>query len=256
MSVTDHDTTAALAPARAAASRHGLEFVAGIEITAVLDGHDVHVLGYAFDEGSPRLAEFLEAQRADRVRRVRAIGARLADLGAQVDVEAVLTAAERYGGRSVGRPMLADALVRAGHAADRQDGFAKFLGRDRPAYVPRTGPGPREVIAIIVEARGLASLAHPGVTKRDACIPALARAGLAAIEVYHSDHASRHRSRYSRMARDLGLAATGGSDYHGEEAGRARPLGAVSLPRRHYAALLALARRRECADVPRGVLSA
>jgi predicted metal-dependent phosphoesterase TrpH len=150
--------------------------------------------------------------------------------------------------------MLADALVRAGHAHDRQDAFLRYLARDRPAYVPRTGPPPHEVVAIVNEASGLASIAHPGVTRQDACIAPLAKAGLAAIEVYHSDHASRHRSRYARLARELGLAMTGGSDFHGQEAGRPRPLGAVSLPRKHYHALVQLAQRRGCADVPRRVL--
>ena len=256
MSVTDHDTTAALAVVRGLAERHGIEFLNGIEITSVVDEHDVHVLGYAFDTDCPKLAAFLRAQRADRVRRVRAIGARLVDLGVPVDVEAVIAVAEHHGGRSVGRPMIADALVRAGHARSRQDAFTRYLGRERPAYVPRTGPPPHEVVGIINEAKGLASLAHPGVTKQDACIPSMAQAGLAALEVYHSDHASRHRARYSRLARELGLAVTGGSDFHGEESGRPRPLGAVSLPRRHYEALVEVARTRECADVPRRVLPA
>lgn len=256
MSVTDHDTTAALAVVRGLAERAGIECLNGIEITSVVGEHDVHVLGYAFDAACPRLADFLCAQRADRVRRVRAIGARLVDLGVPVDVEAVITVAGHHGGRSVGRPMIADALMRAGHASSRQEAFARFLGRERPAYVPRTGPPPHEVVRIINEAHGLASLAHPGVTKQDACIPALAEAGLAALEVYHSDHASRHRARYARLARELGLAVTGGSDFHGEESGRARPLGVVSLPRRHYEALIEVARTRACAGLPRRGLSA
>lgn len=141
-SVTDHDTVAALAQCRALAHRLGLEFVGGIEITAVLDAEDIHVLAYAFDEASPRLTEFLRAQRADRVTRATEMGRRLADLGAPVDVGQVLAGAARHGSRLVGRPALADALVRAGHAASRQHAFEQFLGRDRPAYVARRGPSP------------------------------------------------------------------------------------------------------------------
>jgi hypothetical protein len=249
-SVTDHDTTAGLDEARAFAARAGLEFVNGIEITAVLDGDDVHVLGYAFDPRSRELARFLEGQRADRIRRARDISRRLADLGVPIDVDSVIAAATHHGGRAVGRPLLADALVRAGHARSRREAFARYLGRDKPAFVPRHGASPEDVVAAITSARGLASLAHPGLLRDDSWIPRLVSAGLAALEAFHPDHDAARRERYSRMARRLGLAVSGGSDFHGEDAGRPRPLGCVTLPRRRYERLLAEARARDCADVP------
>ena len=86
----------------------------GIEITSVHEGHDVHVLGYAFDAASPRLQAFLAGQAADRVARARRIGTKLADLGVPIDVEAVIADAARACGRTVGRPLLADALVARG----------------------------------------------------------------------------------------------------------------------------------------------
>lgn len=249
-SVTDHDTVAALDEVRAGAAREGIEFVGGIEVTAARAGEDVHVLGYGFDERSPRLLDFLRAQRADRVARVREMGRRLADLGLPVDAEAIVADAERHGSRTVGRPALADALVRAGFASTRREAFDRWLGRDRPAYVPRRSPAPREVVSLIVEAGGLASIAHPALLRNDAFLPGLRAAGLAAIEVYHSDHQPAHRTRYGALATSLGLARTGGSDYHGEGAGRDRPLGRVRLPRVHYEHLLAEGRRRGCARLP------
>jgi predicted metal-dependent phosphoesterase TrpH len=249
-SVTDHDTIAALAECRALAHRWGLEFIGGIEITAVLDGADVHVLGYGFDEASPRLLEFLHGQRADRVRRAREMGRRLGDLGVPVDLTQVLERARHHGARSVGRPALADALVRAGHASSRQHAFDRFLGRDRPAYVPRIGATPREVVQLIVEAGGLPSIAHPGLLPRRRFIRELPAAGLAALEVYHSDHPPAVRQRLAAVATRLGLARTGGSDFHGDEASRPRPLGGIGLPRTHYERLLAEGRRRGCAALP------
>ena len=249
-SVTDHDTTGALRDVRELAGHAGLEFVPGIEITSVVDGHDVHVLGYAFDEASAPLQEFLRAQREDRVRRAREIGRRLADLGAAIDVEAVIAAAARQGGRAVGRPLVADALVRAGHASSRRDAFDRFLGRDQPAFVPRCGAAPDEVVEVLTRARGLASIAHPGLVHVPLDVDGLARRGLAAIEVYHSDHDATQRAHFSRLAEQLGLAVSGGSDFHGEDVSRPRPLGRVSLPRRHYDRLLSVARERECASVP------
>lgn len=250
-SVTDHDTVAALAEVRALAEREGLEFTGGIEVTAVRGTEDVHVLGYGFDEGSPRLLEFLRAQRADRVTRVEAMGRRLADLGMPVDVATVVADARRHGSRTVGRPALADALVRAGHAASRRDAFDRWLGRDRPAYVPRTAPAPREVVRMLADAGAIPAIAHPGLLSDDGFVRRLRPAGLAAIEVYHSDHTAAHRARYAALAAELGLARTGGSDYHGEDPGRPRPLGCARLPRVHYERLLAEGRRLGCPCLPR-----
>jgi predicted metal-dependent phosphoesterase TrpH len=170
-------------------------------------------------------------------------------------VEAVIADAAWHGGRSVGRPLIADALVRSGAARSRRDAFARWLGRDRPAYVPRSGPTPEDVVGIVEEAGGFASLAHPGLLDAPVRIATLARRGLAALEAYHSDHDTAQRARYVRAAKQAGLGVSGGSDFHGADASRPRPLGGVSLPRRHYEGLLAIARSRQCAAVPQRVLA-
>jgi predicted metal-dependent phosphoesterase TrpH len=240
LSVTDHDTVAGLAEASRAADDAGLRLVPGIEITAVERGRDVHLLGYFIDPGDERLRAFLDRQRADRVRRVREMGRRLEVLGFPIDVEAVL--AER-GTRSVGRPALADALVAAGHAASRDDVFARLLGRGRPAFVPRAGATGREVIDLVHAAGGIVSLAHPGVLADDDLIPPLVQAGLDAIEVWHSDHTPADEARYGRMAEEWRLARSGGSDYHGDGVHRACRLGEVALPAAAFAVLAARAGR-------------
>ena len=143
----------------------------GIEITAVHDGRDVHVLGYFIEREDAALAEFLERQRADRVRRVGAMADKLADLGKPVDRDALLAA--RPGGKSLGRPLVAQALVKAGHVADTRQAFDQLIGEGKPAFVPRCGPSPADVIGIINRAGGIASLAHPGLLKRDDLIPGM-----------------------------------------------------------------------------------
>ena len=110
-------------------------------------------------------------------------------------------------------------------------------GTTGPAYVPRTGAPPDEVIATVRKAGGLVSLAHPGVTRMDAIIPRLAGAGLAAIEVRHSDHDADTEKRYRELAARHGLAVSGGSDYHGESAHRTGTLGALALSADDFAAL-------------------
>jgi predicted metal-dependent phosphoesterase TrpH len=215
MAVTDHDTTDAVAAVQAAAAAVGIEAIAGIEITAVENRRDIHVLGYFVDPADPTLQEFLARQRAIRVDRVAAIADRLATLGVPIDGAALVAAARRENGRSVGRPQVARAMIEAGHVADTTAAFDRWLGNDGPAYVPRTGAGPEQVIALIHGAGGIVSLAHPGRTRIDARIDALRDSGLDALEAFHSDHDDAAIERYRELARRLDLMVTGGSDFHG-----------------------------------------
>ena len=242
MAVTDHDTTASVDEVRARAGEHGIEVVPGIEITAVEDGRDVHVLGYFLDPADATLVEFLIAQRQTRLERVQAIAARLADLGLPIDVAVVLAEVRRRPGRSIGRPQVARAMVKAGHVATAREAFDRWLGRDLPAFVPRSGSSPEDVIGVIQHAGGLASLAHPGRTNIDARIPALREAGLDALEVYHSDHDAATIGRYHQLAGELNLLMTGGSDFHGDPL-HGVMVGAATLPDEAWQRLRAAKRR-------------
>ena len=236
ISVTDHDTVAAIAEVIDLATAVGMRVVSGIEITAVDDGRDVHMLGYFFDPASTSLAALLERQRALRVARVREIGERLAALDMPIDIEPVLLAAAARPGSSVGRPQVARELMRAGYVASVQQAFDLWLATGRPAFVPRTGPSPASVIDAIHDAGGLASMAHPGVTKRNELIAPLIDGGMDAIEVYHSDHTAEAEQAYHAIAQRHGVLVTGGSDFHGDET-RRNALGIVSLPADAFAAL-------------------
>jgi hypothetical protein len=243
IAVTDHDTVGGLAEAVAAARTRAVRVVAGIEVTAVEDGADVHVLGYFIDPDSAILATFLREQREDRTRRVREMGDRLRSLGLSVDVDALIRAADT-GSRSIGRPAIADALVASGQAVDRTDAFERLLGRGKPGFVPRRGTPAAAVIATIHAAGGIASLAHPGVTCSDSLIETLSRQGLDAIEVWHSDHAADQQRHYGTLADRLGLAKSGGSDFHGDGLHRAARLGGVVLPEPEFRRLEAAAGNR------------
>ncbi len=235
LAVTDHDTVDGLSEASAAAASLGATFVNGIEITAVEDDRDVHVLGYFFEPSDPGLALFLTAQRQDRVRRVREIARRLGELGMPIDVEAVL----REPGRSVGRPHIAGALVAAGYVATRDEAFARYLGRSAPAFVPRQGPDVATVVQVVRSAGGITSLAHPRLTNVDERIPEFARAGLNALEARHADHTPEQESRYRLLARRLGLEVSGGSDFHADHGHHPCALGILSLAADDLARLMA-----------------
>jgi predicted metal-dependent phosphoesterase TrpH len=237
LSVTDHDTTAGAKASAAACELARIEFVTGIEVTAVVDGADVHVLGYFIDPDSPALGAFLFEQRQRRVDRVRQMVERLAELGHALDVDAILAPAARDGAKAAGRPWIARALVNAGIVENTGEAFDKYLKRGQPAFVPRIGPLPAEVFSQIHAAGGIASLAHPGLLGRDDLIPAFAASGLDALEAHHSKHTENDTARYLDFAERHGLAVSGGSDYHGDPSHDVVGPGGTSLPRERFQAL-------------------
>ena len=219
LAVTDHDTVAALPEAAAAARPLGLRIVPGVEISAAQDGSSIHVLGYLFDADAPGWRDTLERFRDGRAERARAMVERLGEIGAPVELERVLQIA---GDAPVGRPHIAEALLEAGHVDSFQGAFQKFIGVDRPGYVARPMPSPADAIHLIHSAGGVASLAHPGSTRRDDLISGMVAAGLDAIEVWHPRHDKRTRERYQALADEHDLVPTGGSDYHGGKRGDAQ----------------------------------
>lgn len=229
MAVTDHDTMAATDEVVALARSRDIDAINGIEITAVENGLDVHVLGYFCDISSERLAAFLLRQRQGRLDRVRAIIERLVDLGMPIDIQPPIVEAVRNEGYALGRPHIARALVAAGHVVDVKEAFDRWLAYGCPAFVSRAGYSVRAVVEVIHEAGGLASLAHPGVTRVDQWIPMLRDHGLDALEVYHPGHDAKAVARYEELATRYGFLMTAGSDYHGDPA-HGRTLGMVTLP--------------------------
>lgn len=229
ISVTDHDTRAGEAAARATAAECGLEFIAGIEITSVYDGRDVHVLAYDLPTDVPELDTLIATQRRLRVDRAREIAERLKRAGAPIDIDGLLASAANASGKAVARPQIAKYLIDAGHVASVAEAFDRFLGEGCVGYVPHTGASPATVVELIARSGGLASMAHPGRLNRDEIIPRLVDAGLACIEAYHSSHDASAEAHYLGIAQRHQLLVTGGSDYHGEGTRHAECFGVVGL---------------------------
>jgi len=242
LALTDHDTLAGCAEAAEACATSGLRFVPGIEITAVLADADVHVLGYFVETRSPALLGFLSEQRRRRLHRVREMVERLRRLGIVLDAEAILKPGLDDAGLAAGRPWIARALVDAGYVSTTDEAFDRWLARGRPAFTPRNGPAPAEAFVRIHEAGGIASLAHPGLTRVDEWISEFVDAGLDAIEAYHSRHDPDEAARYVRLAADLHVLVTGGSDFHGDPSHGPKEPGGVVLPAADFDRLVARAR--------------
>jgi 3',5'-nucleoside bisphosphate phosphatase len=224
LAITDHDSVEGL-PRALAAAGGSLELVPGIEMSTSLDGMDLHILGYYLDAEHPELRARLAGFRTERLDRALAMVERLRGLGAPVEAEVVLALA---GPGVVGRPHVAEALVRAGHADTMDDAFRRYLGMQGEAFVPRPAFRPEEAIALLDAAGGVSVLAHPGAMLGDVVVERLAAAGLRGIEVWHPQHGASTVRRYRALAQRLGLIETGGSDFHGPL--RSTTLGDLPVP--------------------------
>nr|WP_202545928.1 PHP domain-containing protein [Streptomyces sp. SID5606] len=217
VALTDHDTTRGHAEALAALPE-GLTLVTGAELSCRLDGVSMHMLAYLFDPEEPAFLAERELVRDDRVPRARGMVARLNDLGVPVTWEQVARIA---GDGSVGRPHVASALVEIGVVPTVGDAFTgDWLADGGRAFVPKHETDPFEALRLIKGAGGVAVFAHPAAVKRGRTVPEsaiadLAAAGLDGIEIDHMDHDADTRARLRGVADELGLLATGSSDYHG-----------------------------------------
>ena len=239
LAVTDHDSTEGLAEAFEEAARHPLlTIVPGLEINCDVEGGELHVLGYLVDYQAPWFREFLAEQRAERRARVHRITDRLAELGMPIDPAEVFAIVKEG---SPGRPHVAQVMVNHGYVASVREAFDRYLRSGGPANVPRRRLTPADAVAVIRRAGGVPVLAHPGLAGKDEMIPDLVRAGLMGIEAYYSEHSPQQTRDYVQLCRDHGLIATGGSDYHGPESGRANPPGTPYVPMSVYAELRARA---------------
>lgn len=217
LAITDHDITSGIPEAIAAGEAHGIEVIPGVEISSIMGGSELHILGYFLDWQDRLLNERFKSLRDSRHRRNPEIVDRLQNLGIDITYDEVRALA---GSDSVGRPHIARALMDKGVVTSAKEAFDRFLGDGKPAYVPRELPSPAEAIHWIKAARGLAVLAHPTWVKLKEqtlaeLVGRLKAEGLDGVEVYYSTHAARQTREYLSLAQQLGLLVTGGSDFHG-----------------------------------------
>ena len=237
LAITDHDSTEGLAEALAEAALHPpLRIVPGLEINCDVPGSEVHVLGYGVDREAEWFQEFLREQRVERVARVRRIVERLGELGMPMTTDEVLAVCPEG---SPGRPHVAQVMVQRGYVRSVREAFDRYLHANGPANVPRRRLTPREAVAVIRRAGGVAVLAHPGLADRDALIPELVAAGLGGIETYYPEHSAAQVAHYLELCRAHDLVATGGSDFHGQAVKRANTLGHPPVPMTVWEALRA-----------------
>ncbi|UGY95205.1 PHP domain-containing protein [Streptomyces gobiensis] len=217
VALTDHDTVGGHAEAIAALPA-GLTLVTGAELSCRLEGVSLHMLAYLFNPDEPELARERELVRDDRLPRAQGMVAKLQELGVPITWEHVAAIA---GDGAIGRPHIATAMVEAGVIETVADAFTpEWIAGNGRAYVEKHELNPFDALRLIKGAGGVAVFAHPLAAKRGECVPEsaiaeLAAAGLDGIEADHMDHDPATRTRLHGIAANLGLLATGSSDYHG-----------------------------------------
>lgn len=239
LALTDHDTLAGVAEASDACALAGIRFVPGVELSTAHSGRRLHLLAWFPTVGawSTAFEAILDELMETRVRRLHAIAERLDRCGVPIDADRL---AEQCRGGAVTRAHVARALQGAGHVGGFQEAFDRYLGRDRPAFVPASAWATEDAIAAVHEAGGLCGVAHPepdGFGEPD--LLALKRLGMDAVEVVHPGHPRQTRRRLRRLAGRFGLLTTGGSDFHGQAGSHLLPGGHLptAMKERFVAAL-------------------
>jgi len=225
LALTDHDSIAGVAAAREAGDRLGIRVVAGCELSAFQDDHEVHLLALhltRIETLERRLAEL----RALRYERAQNIVEKLNGLGVEITFDEVLGQAN---GGAVGRPHVARALIARGAVQDFKDAFVRYLGNGGSAFVPKARLSVEDAIEIAHEAGGLAVWAHPAEGGRRERLEPLVNAGLDGVEVRHPGHSAEDIKRLEALAEFFGLVVSGGSDWHGASDGP-RKLGNMNVP--------------------------
>ena len=223
IAITDHDTVAGSKEALLSGIPPSLEFLTGVEISATPPSFypgsgSFHLLGYSIRLDDPQLNRTLEKLQQARKNRNPAIINRLNELGISITLDEVRREA---GEGQLGRPHIAQFIVKKRAVASIDEAFDRFLGTGKPAYVDKQRVECFKAIEIILAAGGVPVLAHPGLldyktdNQLDELIGELKKAGIQGVEVYYSGHTPDQTRLYAELAKRHDLLMTGGSDFHG-----------------------------------------
>ncbi len=211
VAITDHDSTAGIDDAMAAAEGSELTVIPGIEFGSEVGESEVHLIGLFIDHNSAPLQAALKRFRDQRIEAAQNMIGKLNDLGMDITWERVQELAEG----AVGRPHIARALLEKKYVSTIREAFDRYIGNDGPARVPRPKFTPVEALEIVHAAGGVGVVAHPRTVNRiEDVLPPLVEAGLAGIEVFAEKYGADHQRRYRQLANRYSLIPGGGTDYH------------------------------------------
>jgi len=225
IALTDHDTMAGVSEAVSAGASLGIRVVPGVELSAIDEDREVHLLGLHVHRPNA-LQDALQKFRERRHARALQIVSKLNGLAIPISFDDVLA---RAGDAAIGRPHIARALIEGGWARDSRDAFDRYLGSGRPAFVAKYRLSVADAIALVHAGGGLAVLAHPGPDGRREIVERFVALGLDGLEVRHPGHTAEDTNRLGALTAFLSLVPSGGSDWHGATEGP-RVLGVMRVP--------------------------
>ncbi len=212
VSITDHDTVDGVPEAFEYAKKLDIEFIPGIELSAVYKGLEVHILGYFIDWQDSEFLEILNKIRVFRKDRIKRILQILNKHKMEITFDQVVSFS---GGHSLGRPHVAKAMVEGGYVEKLQDAFNYYLGENQVAFVPKYHLTPKDAVDLIKRANGIPILAHPVFLYKRINIFDLINMGIRGLEVTHTQHSYNDEKYFKKICNDHHLLKTGGSDFHG-----------------------------------------
>ena len=262
--ISDHDTLAGYRLLRAAAKdgktpANSPRLIPAVEINSIADRSlielgveleegELHILGYGVNPDDEAFEQKLAGQRNARMARLEMIIDRLRELGVPIDDQIAPALASE---EAVGRPHIARAMVSAGHVATVQEAFDKWIDRNGPAYVARQGMKSRAAIDAILDAGGVPVLAHyPAAPEQPTLMKLLGDWGIRGLEVYYRRFRVETVAPMEELAGEMGLLATGGSDYHGDTGSYAESMSTTYVPRAMADRLLAAIAETRATEPP------
>lgn len=243
VAITDHDTIKGYLEGKEMAAELGIELIPGVEMTALWNNREVHLLAYMFDENNEDFLMLLRRQKRARILRMGAIVEYLKSTGIDIDLDEIRA---ESGHGNVGRPHAAAVLIKKGYVGGVSEAFIRYLSSEKLKDIKTEYASIEEVIKITQLAAGVISLAHPGPIYSRKEIEALLEKGLDGIECIHPSHNFNVQRTFKKLAESKNLLITGGSDYHGTGKSDYDPyLGIVTIGEKYIASLKRLSERRK-----------
>lgn len=215
LSITDHDTVAAYGDAFTLAAEKNLTLITGVEFSAGLNGTSVHILAYAFNPHHPLIVQLCNRHIERRQKRNAEIIELLRKHDMPLDKHDILRPRNGFSPDAVGRPHIAEAMVRKGFVKDLQEAFKKHIGDGKPCFAPGERFTVQETLDVIHQANGVAILAHPQLIERRKIVRELLEMEFDGLEAYYALFTGNNVDRWVQLAKERDWLITGGSDFHG-----------------------------------------
>ena len=229
IALTDHDTLEGCEETERICAKKGIEFIPGVELTAYYLEEEIHVLGYCMDLHNEAFLKSLQKFQKGRQYRVEKMVSLLNKQGVPLSLERVLQIAQC---KAPGRAHMARALLEGGFCSSHSEVYSRYLGKGKPAWVPKIYCGLEESIELLHQSGGVAIIAHPGaLVQQEAVIKHSIEFGVDGFECYHPKNSASTTQKLLSNCEKHGLLVTGGSDCHGIK--ERLSMGSIKLPIRH-----------------------